>query len=215
MVRLLVARGSDVNARDANGTHTRTEPLPRLLACTAAAGLAAANLPRSLRSPRLAGRAPIHQAVLAGMAELAELLLEAGADPSFGCKAIGMANNVLHQAVNQGDEPMVRLPLPSSQLSSPLSSRRSDSLTLPPIRAYLQVRLLLRAAPHLDVDTPGQNGMTPLCLAVRSNREACAKALVEGGAEPRRVVTSTGKSAVDIARTNKRAAILRLFGEEA
>ena len=30
MVRLLVTRGSDVNARDANGTHTRTEPLPRL-----------------------------------------------------------------------------------------------------------------------------------------------------------------------------------------
>ena len=147
MVRLLIRRGSDVNAVDANG------------------------------------RAPIHQAVLAGLPELAELLLEAGADPSMGCKAIGMTNTVLHQAVLQGDVEMVRL--------------------------------LLRTAPHLDVDAAGQNGMTPLCLAARTNKQACAEALVEGGAEPRKIVTSFGKSALDIARTNKRSAILRLFGEEA
>lgn len=57
--------------------------------------------------------------------------------------------------------------------------------------------------------------MTPLCLAARTNKQACAEALVEGGAEPRKIVTSFGKSALDIARTNKRSAILRLFGEEA
>ena len=74
------------------------------------------------------------------------------------------------------------------------------------------VRVLVRAAPHLDVDATGQNGLTPLCLAARANKEACARALVEGGADPK-VVTAFGKSALDIARTNKRAAILRIFGE--
>ena len=76
------------------------------------------------------------------------------------------------------------------------------------------VKVLIRAAPQLDVDGEGQNGLTPLCLAARSNKLLCARVLVEAGADPRRV-TSFGKSALDIARTNKRAAILKLFGDEA
>ena len=67
---------------------------------------------------------------------------------------------------------------------------------------------------QLDVDGEGQNGLTPLCLAARSNKLLCARVLVEAGADPRRV-TAFGKSALDIARTNKRAAILKLFGDEA
>jgi hypothetical protein len=102
VVRLLIARGADVNAGDANG------------------------------------RRPIHQAVAAGLQDMAELLLRAGADPSLGCKAIGVANSTLHQAVIGGDAQMTRL--------------------------------LLRAAPHLDPDVRGKNGMTPLCLAARSNQ---------------------------------------------
>ena len=145
MVKLLIKRGADVNACDANG------------------------------------RRPIHQAVAAGLPDLAEWLVGAGADPSMGCKAIGMANTVLHQAVLQGDDAMVRM--------------------------------IVRAAPHLDVDAAGQNGLTPLCLAARANKKACARALVEGGADPRKVAAAIGKSALDIARTNKRAAILKLFGE--
>ena len=111
-----------------------------------------------------------------------ELLLEQGADPAMGSKAIGMSNTALHQAVLRGDAEMVKT--------------------------------LIKAAPHLAVDVAGQNGLTPLCLAARSNKEACAKALVEAGADPK-VLTSFGKSALDIARTNERTAILKLFGEEA
>ena len=72
MIRQLIERGADVNARDANS------------------------------------RAPIHQAVEAGLHGMAELLLNAGADPTLGCKAIGMANNVLHQAVLRGDDQMAK-----------------------------------------------------------------------------------------------------------
>jgi len=126
------------------------------------------------------GRTPIHQAVGAGLQDMTELLLEAGADPALGCKDIGMANTVLHQAVLQSDEQMVRV--------------------------------LVRAAPHLSVDVEGRNGLTPLCLAARSNKVACARALIEAGADPK-VVTAFGKSALDIAKTNNRAAILQLFGE--
>ena len=126
-------------------------------------------------------RTPFHQAVDAGLHDVVEMLLEAGADPSLGCKAYGVANTALHQAVVRGDEGMVRL--------------------------------LIRAAPHLDVDAAGQNGLTPLCLAARSNKEACAKALLDGGADPNKVTSfGGGKSALDIAKTNKRTGILKLFG---
>ena len=145
MIRQLIERGADVNARDANS------------------------------------RAPIHQAVEAGLHGMAELLLNAGADPTLGCKAIGMANNVLHQAVLRGDDQMAKT--------------------------------IIRCAPHLDVDAEGRTGLTALCLAARANKEACAKALVEAGADPK-FVPSFGKSALDIARTNNRAGILRLFGDE-
>ena len=146
MVRLLITRGADVNARDADG------------------------------------RTPIHQAVEAAQPEVAELLLNAGADYTMGCKAIGMANTTLHQAVLRGDEAMLRL--------------------------------LVRAAPHVDVNAAGQNGLSPLCLAARSNKVSCAKVLLEGGADPK-AATAYGKTALDIARINQRVEILKLFGEEA
>ena len=132
------------------------------------------------------GRTPLHQAVEYGVQPVAELLLSAGADPTLGCKAIGMANTTLHQAVMRGDESMVRLLV-----------RASHSAALG----------------QLNVDAPGQNGLTPLCLAARSNKEACAKALLEGGADPN-AKAAFGKSALDIAKANKRAGILKLFGAE-
>ena len=56
--------------------------------------------------------------------------------------------------------------------------------------------------------------LTPLCLACRANKVECAKALVEGGADPSMVIPAFGKSALEIARTNKRTAILALFGDQ-
>lgn len=145
LIRMLVERGADINARDQNG------------------------------------RTPLHQAVGAGLHGMVGLLCQWGADPSVvGCKAIGMGNTMLHQAAIRGDGEMIRL--------------------------------LLRAAPHLDVHAGGQNGLTPLCLAARANKQEAAKALLEGGADPR-AACAFGKSALEIARINKRTAILKLFGE--
>ena len=52
---------------------------------------------------------PLNQAVGGGLHDVAQLLLEAGANPAMGSKAIGMANTALHQAVQLGDDEMVRL----------------------------------------------------------------------------------------------------------
>ena len=145
LIRMLVERGADINARDQNG------------------------------------RTPLHQAVGAGLHGMVGLLCQWGADPSVvGCKAVGMGNTMLHQATLRGDGEMIRL--------------------------------LLRAAPHLDVHAGGQNGLTPLCLAARANKQEAAKALLEGGADPR-AACAFGKSALEIARINNRTAILKLFGE--
>ena len=145
LIRMLVERGADINARDQNG------------------------------------RTPLHQAVGAGLHSMVGLLCQWGADPSVvGCKAVGMGNTLLHQATLRGDGEMIRL--------------------------------LLRAAPHLDVHAGGQNGLTPLCLAARANKQEAAKALLEGGADPR-AACAFGKSALEIARINNRTAILKLFGE--
>ena len=64
----------------------------------------------------------------------------------------------------------------------------------------------------LDVDCEGQSGWTPLCLAARSGNVVAATALLAKGADCKKV-TAGGKSALDLARINKRTAILTLFGE--
>mmetsp|Transcript_30824 Transcript_30824/g.97191 ORF Transcript_30824/g.97191 Transcript_30824/m.97191 type:complete len:287 (-) Transcript_30824:90-950(-) len=56
------------------------------------------------------GGTPLNQAVGAGLHDMAELLCSAGADPAAtGCKPIGTANTVLHQAATRGDGEMIRL----------------------------------------------------------------------------------------------------------
>ena len=63
------------------------------------------------------GRAPIHQAVGAGLHDVAQLLLDAQADPTIGGKAIGKQNNALHQATLRDDAQMIRLLLSAAALN--------------------------------------------------------------------------------------------------
>jgi len=74
-----------------------------------------------------------------------------------------------------------------------------------------------------DPDVRGSGMRSPLAVAARcaapgddhatARCAAIAQALVEHGADPTLVAAGIGKSARDIARTNKRHAILELFGE--
>ena len=65
-----------------------------------------------------------------------------------------------------------------------------------------------------DMDAQNRDGATPLHFASLKGQHEAARLLLEAGADPK-AVTEFGKSAIDIARTNNRAGILKLFGEEA
>ena len=140
------------------------------------------------------GRAPIHQAVGAGLHDVAQLLLDAQADPTIGGKAIGKQNNALHQATLRDDAKMIRILLGAADSAIERGSLGGSS-----------------PAAALHVGSAGQGGWTALALAARSGHEAAAKALLEGGADPTGVMTN-GKTALDIARVNKKAGIIALVG---
>ena len=70
------------------------------------------------------------------------------------------------------------------------------------------------APPRLDVNSPGRNGFTALALAVRSANMVAVEALLAGGADPT-AAAANSKSALEVARINKRAAIIELFEQHA
>ena len=121
--------------------------------------------------------------------------LNAGADPTLGCKAIGMANNVLHQAVlRTSDDQMAKTISVCASASAltpkgaphPLGDLRSPVLSPDPKTAGLRH--------HRD-----ERG--------RANKEeGAAKALVEAGADPKFVPSAicckSAAGARNIPRTN-------------
>lgn len=66
----------------------------------------------------------------------------------------------------------------------------------------------------LRVDCAGRGGWTPLGLAARSGDVPAVKALLEGGADPAAVMPTVGKTPLEIARINKRVAVVKLLGGE-
>lgn len=129
---------------------------------------------------------PLHQALHQGLHEVASLLLSAHANPTLGCKAIGMQNTCLHQATLKGDAKMVRLLLAASSPNSPCPD-------------------------VLDVNAPGRDGWTPLCLAARSGCVPVAKELLAAGASTSVAMATSGKTALEIATVNKKSAFVKLL----
>jgi len=76
--------------------------------------------------------------------------------------------------------------------------------------AMVNLLLLHASAVSLDVNGEGRGGWTPLGLAVRAGNAVVVQALLEGGADPAFVMAS-GKTALDIAHTNDRKAIVDLL----
>lgn len=128
------------------------------------------------------GRSPIHQAVEYGLHDVAQLLLQAGADSTAVIEGSTACGEVLLQATINGDAKMVRLLL---------APRESSSTTV-------------------DVNRVGRNGWTALALAARSGNSEMVQALLACGADPA-VLTATGKTAMDIALVNKRLEVIKLM----
>jgi ankyrin repeat protein len=73
------------------------------------------------------------------------------------------------------------------------------------------LRLLLASGKLAGaVSAPGEQGWTPLHLAARRGNSECVALLLEHGAA-RGAVTAQGKTALDIAKVNKRAAVAALL----
>lgn len=129
-------------------------------------------------------RTPLLASARACLPEASRLLLAARADP-HALDAQG--NNALHHAVMQRDAATVRLLLePETAAGSP---------------------------PPLDVDGLGKGGWTPLGLAARAGDVDVAETLLEHGAAPD-AVAYMGKNALDIAKANKRAAMVALLAAQ-
>ena len=119
---------------------------------------------------------PLHIAIMGGLHEVVQILCEAKADLSLGCKAFGKDGTELHQAVILRDIKMIKL-----------------------------------LAEHgAKVDVQGRDGWTPLCLAVRSNAVATARALLEAKANPD-AVSGNGKTALEVAKLNSKSALVDLL----
>ena len=61
------------------------------------------------------------------------------------------------------------------------------------------------------LEMAGRDGWTPLGFAVRSGKVELAEALLEAGASPTAAVCSSGKTALEIARANRKPAMVQLL----
>lgn len=132
-------------------------------------------------------RAPIHMAVQLGLLEVVRSLIDAGADPTLPCKGA----STLRQATIRHDERMVRLLLKAA--SSPAPAGGAE-------RAFT-------AEYYVNLT---KDGWSTLALAARAGDVAIVEALLDAGADPA-AVNATGKTALDIARLNKRESVVSLL----
>lgn len=78
------------------------------------------------------------------------------------------------------------------------------TILLDPSRSSAQERVSL-------LEARGRDGWTALGLAVRSGKLAIARALLEAGASPTQAAVASGKTALEIARANRRPAMIELL----
>ena len=129
------------------------------------------------------GHAPIHIAVRAGLHEVTRSLIDAGADPTL----LRKGRSTLQQATIQRDTQMTTMLLDAAKASC----GRSKALV-----EY--------------VDCIGPDGWSALGLAARAGDVTIVSALLDAGAD-RAAVMRTGKTALDIARLNKRSSVVTLL----
>jgi ankyrin repeat protein len=140
-------------------------------------------------------RPPIHMAVKAGLHEATRSLLEAGADPTCACKG----TSTLHTAAARRDTRMVALLLDAATAAC-------DGRPAVPAHGVGAVSALDKYVDSIS----RRDGWSALGIAARAGDAAVVTALLRAGAD-RAVVMKNGKTALDIARLNKKDAVVRLL----
>ena len=135
-----------------------------------------------------ASRAPIHVAIQAGVHELVQSLVDAGADPTLAGKG---GKSTLVQATVQRDAEMVRLLLEAA-------AARAGADGGPAV------------PPAEFVNSMGRDGWGALGLAARVGDLAIVRALLDAGVD-KGAVNKVGKTALELARLNKRHAVVALL----
>ena len=128
-------------------------------------------------------RAPIHLAVRASMHEVVKGLLAAGADATLACNGM----STLRQATVQRDRQMIALLLEGA---ASMSYGGLEFATY--------------------VNSIGKDGWSALGLAARAGDAAIVQALLEAGAD-RAAAMPNGKTALDVARLNRKDAVVALL----
>lgn len=110
-----------------------------------------------------------------------ELLLQAGADPSLANNDMGEGATCLTSVAAMGRPALLRLLLASPKLSAGAVNQAE-----------------------------AESSFTPLMLAARRGSRECCELLLAAGAD-KAAVNAAGKTALDIAQTNTRAAVVELL----
>ena len=119
---------------------------------------------------------PLHVAIMGGLYEIVELLIEAKADLSLGCKAFGKNNTALHQAVLLRDTRMIKL---LSDNGADVNALGRDDWT--PLglavrsNAVETVKVLLAA--HANMHAVAGNGKTALEIATVNGKQGLVELL--------------------------------------
>jgi len=110
--------------------------------------------------------------------QAAALLVQAGADPNLANSDMAEGSTCLTLVAGMGRPGLLRLVLGSSKLAGSAVNAAEC-----------------------------EQGFTPLMLAARRGNAECVQLLLDAGADPA-AVNRAGKSALDIAQVNKRAAVV-------
>lgn len=147
---------------------------------------------------------PLHLAVEAGDAEIAERLLRAGADIAI---ADWDGKTALHCALDAQDEELVRLLL--RHKADPCKGSKDSVSPLHQAAGCFAAAVPWLLEHGAEADTPDEQGWTPLMLAVRGGKAAAVSALLAAGASPA-LQNAQGNCALHLAAINGRPTVARL-----